>query len=192
MVVSSGFSTLRPWMAPGKEPAAGQVESQRQSGGLGDPNARTGCYGPVLCDELPERRVSSEEDWRGFMAEVDAIQGTGNGQCLAELARAVGQLMRVLHVPVLPHLLDAQRGFDRSNQHRFAMTCGPANRVDAKVTAINEVNVSVARFPKQRAVAWGRPDITVASGVIHQVSFCFHNRAARQAFRGVPQQQVPQ
>jgi hypothetical protein len=86
------------------------------------------------------------------------------------------------------HQVYPDRGFNRADEDGFRHSRRLANGVDAKMAAVNQVHVSVARFAEHHSVAVGQAWLSMARRIAH---FSFDNDSAARTIRRLPNQPMP-
>src|SRR5512138_3376378 len=77
-------------------------------------------------------------------------------------------------------------------QYRFRDTLGPTNSVDAKMTAIDEIDIGITGLTEHQPVPWGGSASPVAGRVIRQVRFGFNNDCREQTVGRAAHKHLPQ
>ena len=126
------------------------------------------------------------------MAEIGSVEFAINSQGLTKLGRAAGELFALADGTLLEHPCFSEVDFDRANQNRFAATGGLADRVHAKVIAVDKINVGMTRRAEHGAVSSRFTAETVAGRIVLQVGFGLHDSAADNPVRRVAEEEVPE
>src|SRR5439155_699086 len=141
-----GFKMLRTYLgrAAGDEGASLEVKPQGALGGAGQTDAARD-YDRFSCrEETLMMWIAGDEDWRLRIADIQAIEMQIDIQRGAQLAWAAGQLMLALDNPMGAHEVLPERRLYRPHQHRLGAAARVANRVEAEMKAVDQVNISAA------------------------------------------------
>ena len=145
---------------------------------LGDANAGRDHHGSAVAPEPSPVRIPGDEEWRGVVAQVDAVEFTIDGQGLAKLPRPVGEGETCGGFSIASHHVQAHFGFDGADEDRFRAACRPANDVDTIMESVNELHVGVSRRAVHEAVAGRLTSKGVRGGVLLMVGLDLDDSSA--------------
>lgn len=126
------------------------------------------------------------------IAQVNAIQPAIDAERLAKFGRATGQITKFADRSLMAHERFPEQRFDRSHQHGLGDAGGAADGIDAKMVAINEVNVGVAGWSEHDAIPRRRTRCGMASRISGQVSFSLDDWPSRGTHGCVANEEMPQ
>src|SRR5438445_8840437 len=103
-------------------------------------------------------RIGSDEIRRLRVTNAESIERSIDGQGGTQLSRPIGELMPILHGSLRLHEFLSNRRLDCPHQNRLRLALWTADGIKAVMKPINEIDVGVATWPIERAVARGFAD----------------------------------
>lgn len=137
-------------------------------------------------------RVDRNEKFTLTVAKIRAVQLAVDAHGGAQFSRAVRQGNGFGDGPVFLHQFDSDLRFNGANENRFSMAYGAANRIYAKMRAVNKIDIGASGRSIHYAGARGFAGKPMGCRVIRKVSLNLHNWAAAKTLRSPANQPLSQ
>lgn len=157
---------------------------------LGNPDSLSRDDGSLSFGEIRHCAVGGDKELRVCCAQTRAVQPSVDAQRRAQLSRTARQFVPGFDASILPHEFLACDRRNRSDEHGFSRSWCAADRVDAEMITVNEIDVGPSGRPPHRPVSLSLAVVRMTSWVISQVGFSFDDRPPARPGGGIPHEPV--
>ena len=138
----------------------------------------------------PRRTYLGSKPQRTTRAQVDAVEAAVDLHRFRQPARAARKVGKAMRATARPHDRQAFDRLECAQQHAGADAGPLARHVEAKVHAVDEVDIGVTAAHEQCAIPIRLADVGMAAGITGYVSLGFDDSTTRAALGGIAHERL--